>query len=154
MNLFRSEEHVTRWLDGRRPGATLDVTTLNDLAHDWWGDRLHPDWQPHTRQQNQAILINLGLTDDFWRPRDHPHACGSGRRSGAVSGVAQASRLSCGRWVCRCHLGTIEPQPRSAPAGVPQTPPSTPCVSAATVVPARRRIWAQMSSTAIGRAQP
>jgi len=67
MNLFRSEEHVTRWLDGRRPGATLDVTTLNDLAHGWWGDRLHADWQPHTRQQNQAILINLGLTDDFWR---------------------------------------------------------------------------------------
>lgn len=67
MNLFRSEEHVTRWLNGRRPGATLAVTTLNELAHDWWGDRLDPNWQPHSRQQNQAILTSLGLTDDFWR---------------------------------------------------------------------------------------
>jgi hypothetical protein len=67
MNLFRSEEHVTRWLAGRRPGATLPVDTLAALAHRWWGDRLDPDWRPHSRQQNQAILTGVGLTDDFWR---------------------------------------------------------------------------------------
>ena len=48
MNLFRSEEHVAR-------------------AAAWWDDRLAPDWQPHTREQNQAILAGLGLTGDFWR---------------------------------------------------------------------------------------
>jgi hypothetical protein len=66
MNLFRSEEHVDRWLAGRVPGATVAVGRLCDLAHAWWGDRLDPDWRPHTRQQNQAILDSLGLGGPFW----------------------------------------------------------------------------------------
>ena len=67
MNLFRSEEHVTRWLDGRLGGDTIPVAQLSELAHAWWGDRLAPDWRPHTREQNQAILERVGLTSDFWR---------------------------------------------------------------------------------------
>ena len=67
MNLFRSEEHVGRWLWGREPGATISLAKLNELAHAWWHDRLDPDWRPHTRDQNQAILDGLGLTGDFWR---------------------------------------------------------------------------------------
>lgn len=66
MNLFRSEEHVDRWLAGHRPGATIPVTQLADLADAWWHDRLAPDWQPHTREQNQAILDAVGLTGPFW----------------------------------------------------------------------------------------
>ena len=66
MLLFRSEEHVTRWLAGRTPGATIGVGTLCDLAFAWWGDRLDPDWQPHTREGNQEILDRLGLTGPFW----------------------------------------------------------------------------------------
>jgi hypothetical protein len=66
MNLFRSEEHIGRWLGGRDPGATITVDKLNQLAHAWWTDRLAPDWRPHTREQNQAILDELGLTDEFW----------------------------------------------------------------------------------------
>ena len=66
MNLFRSEEHIARWLGGRDPGATIPVTTLARLAQAWWHDRLAPDWRPHTRQQNQAILADLGLTGPFW----------------------------------------------------------------------------------------
>ena len=31
------------------------------------GDRLSPEWIPHTRDQNQAILDILGLVSDFWR---------------------------------------------------------------------------------------
>ena len=67
MNLFRSEEHVGRWLAGREPGATIPVTKLWELAHAWWHDRLAPEWRPHTREQNQAILDELGLTGEFWR---------------------------------------------------------------------------------------
>ena len=67
MNLFRSEEHIARWLDGREPGATIPVASLAALATAWWGDRLSPDWRPHTREQNQAILDGLGLTGEFWR---------------------------------------------------------------------------------------
>ena len=67
MNLFRSEEHVGRWLGGREPGATISVTKLSELAHAWWHDRLDPGWRPHTREQNQTILDRLGLTGEFWR---------------------------------------------------------------------------------------
>ena len=67
MNLFRSEEHVQRWLGTRRPGASIPVGTLSRLAHRWWSDRLSPDWRPHSRQHNQAILDNLGLTGRFWQ---------------------------------------------------------------------------------------
>jgi len=67
MNLFRSGEHIQRWLAGREPGATTPMAKLSELAHAWWDDRLSPDWRPHTRDHNQAILDRLGLTGDFWR---------------------------------------------------------------------------------------
>ena len=66
MNLFRSEEHIARWLGNREPGATIAVTKLSELAHAWWDDRLAPDWRPHTRGQNAAILERLGLVGEFW----------------------------------------------------------------------------------------
>jgi len=67
MLVFRSEAHVDIWLAGRKPGATIPITTLAELAVAWWGDRLAADWRPHTREQNQAILEALGLTGSFWR---------------------------------------------------------------------------------------
>ena len=67
MNLFRSEEHVERWLGDREPGATIPIGKLSELAHAWWWDRLAPDWRPHSREQNQMILDSLGLTGRFWR---------------------------------------------------------------------------------------
>jgi hypothetical protein len=67
MNLFRSDEHVDGWLAGRPAGATITVGKLSELAHAWWRDRLAPDWRPHTREQNQAILDGLGLTGPFWQ---------------------------------------------------------------------------------------
>jgi len=67
MNLFRSEEHIVRWLGGREPGATISAAKLAELAYAWWDDRIAPDWRPHTREQNQAILERLGLTGEFWQ---------------------------------------------------------------------------------------
>jgi hypothetical protein len=67
MLLFRSEEHVDRWLGGRDRGAVIPITKLAELGAAWWGDRLSPEWQPHTREQNQAILERLGLTGPFWK---------------------------------------------------------------------------------------
>jgi len=66
MLLFRSEGHITSWLAGREPGATIPVTKLAQLASAWWGDRLDPRWRPHAREQNQAILDSVGLTGPFW----------------------------------------------------------------------------------------
>jgi hypothetical protein len=62
MDLFRSEEHV-----GSPRGEVITVEQLCDLAHAWWADRLDPDWRPHTRERNQAILDSVGLTGPFWR---------------------------------------------------------------------------------------
>jgi hypothetical protein len=67
MLVFRSEAHLDTWLAGRTPGTTLSIEKLSELAHAWWGDRLAPDWRPHTREQNQAILDRLGLVGEFWR---------------------------------------------------------------------------------------
>jgi hypothetical protein len=66
MNLFRSEEHIARWLGTRTGGATVAAETLCDLAHAWWDTRLHPDWRPRAREENQAILDRLGLVEPFW----------------------------------------------------------------------------------------
>jgi hypothetical protein len=67
MLVFRSEAHVARWLDRRQPGATIPITKLAELAEAWWSDRLAPDWRPHSREGNQAILDRLGLVGDFWQ---------------------------------------------------------------------------------------
>ena len=66
MNLFRSEEHIARWLGTRTPGMTIPAQLVCDLAHAWWDTRLQPDWRPRTRDENQAILGRLGLTGTFW----------------------------------------------------------------------------------------
>jgi hypothetical protein len=67
MNLFRSEEHIARWLARRPPGTTISVAKLSELSHAWWADRLAPDWRPHTRDQNSAILERVGLVGEFWQ---------------------------------------------------------------------------------------
>jgi hypothetical protein len=66
MNLFRSEEHIARWLGSRPPGATIPAQLLCDLARAWWETRLRPDWRPRTREESQAILDRVGLTGPFW----------------------------------------------------------------------------------------
>jgi hypothetical protein len=67
MRLFRSEEHIDRWLDGRSRGAVTSLGQLCELAHAWWGDRLSPDWRARTPIESQAILDRVGLTGDFWQ---------------------------------------------------------------------------------------
>jgi len=67
MNLFRSEVIIVLSLVGQKPGSTIPITDLSSFAHSWWSDCLPPDWSPHTREQNMAILERLGLTGEFWR---------------------------------------------------------------------------------------
>jgi hypothetical protein len=66
MNLFRSEEHIARWLGAKAPGATIPAQKLCDLANAWWDTRLAPNWRPRSRDENQAILDRLGLVGAFW----------------------------------------------------------------------------------------
>jgi hypothetical protein len=67
MNVFRSEDHIERWLGGRTSGATTTITQLAALAQAWWSDRLDPTWRPHSREQNQSLLDRAGLSGGFWQ---------------------------------------------------------------------------------------
>ena len=68
MNLFRSEEHVARWLAGRvePAGESIAAATLWELADAWYRDRLAPDWRPRTPDENREIRRRIGLTSPFW----------------------------------------------------------------------------------------
>jgi hypothetical protein len=66
MLIFRSEDHLDRWLGDRPPGTVMAIDTLAELANAWWGDRLAADWCPRTRLESQAILEGLGLVGPFW----------------------------------------------------------------------------------------
>jgi hypothetical protein len=69
MNLFRSEEHVSRWLEmrGYENGEVIGVAQLSDLAHAFYRNRLDPDWRPRTLEETQGILDSVGLTGPFWQ---------------------------------------------------------------------------------------
>ena len=69
MLLFRSEEHVDKWIRerGEQKGAVLPLDQLWRLAKVWHGPRLHPEWRRPTAQESQEIFTSLGLTGDFWR---------------------------------------------------------------------------------------
>jgi hypothetical protein len=59
---YCSDEHVTRHGDD----YVTDLRTLHRLAIPWYGDRLDSDYEPHTREHNQALLEQCGLTGPFW----------------------------------------------------------------------------------------
>lgn len=68
MLLFRSEEHLERWLAERnRPrGATMSVEKQWRLASEWYGNRLELDWRRRTPEEVQQAFEELGLTGTFW----------------------------------------------------------------------------------------
>jgi len=68
MMLFRSEEHIDEWLrrTGNTRGAILSLTQTWKLAKAWYADPRDRDWKPRTRDESQAVLSSVGLTDAFW----------------------------------------------------------------------------------------
>ena len=69
MTLFRSEEHVQRWLDRTRntPGAIVPLAQVWQLAKAWYADPRDRSWAPRTREESQAVLASVGLTSAFWQ---------------------------------------------------------------------------------------
>jgi hypothetical protein len=65
---FCSHEHVEAWRErtGEPPGGVVALEQLWRLARPWYGDRLEPDWRPHPREHNQALLDDLGFPRPFW----------------------------------------------------------------------------------------
>jgi carboxypeptidase C (cathepsin A) len=72
MLLFRDEEHVSRWCTARDLpiGGTMTPEQGWRLAHEWFEDRLKPDWRRHTLDETESVFASIGLTSDFWKLRD------------------------------------------------------------------------------------
>ena len=68
MLLFRSEEHIQRWLayHDLPPGATMSPEQCWRLAHAWYHSVLDPDWRRRTPDEAQALFAEIGLTGPFW----------------------------------------------------------------------------------------
>lgn len=68
MSLFRSEEHVERWLrvTGNDRGAVVPLDGVWRLARAWYKDPRQEAWAPRSKQESQAVLASVGLTDAFW----------------------------------------------------------------------------------------
>ena len=69
MLFFRSEDHLTNWLVRREAprGAVLSLATTWRLAKAWYVDRRDPAWRPRSKNEAQAVLDGVGLTDSFWK---------------------------------------------------------------------------------------
>lgn len=68
MSLFRSEEHLERWLGARgfARGEVAPLGTVWRLAGAWYTDPRIPGWRPRSRDASQAVLASVGLTGEFW----------------------------------------------------------------------------------------
>ena len=68
MLLFRSEEHVDRWLRSKRlkRGALMSLEQQWRLASLWYRGRLERDWRRRTPVEAQAVFEEAGLRGDFW----------------------------------------------------------------------------------------
>lgn len=68
MSLFRSEEHLDRWLRerGHPKGAVLTLQSVWTLASAWYSDPRAPGWRARSRGESQAVLASVGLTGEFW----------------------------------------------------------------------------------------
>jgi hypothetical protein len=69
MLLFRSEQHVDRWCAqwGRPRGGILTLDQGWQLAQEWYGDRLNPDWRPKTTEEAKTAFAKIGLEGEFWK---------------------------------------------------------------------------------------
>lgn len=69
MLLFRSEEHLQRWLAERaiERGATMTLDQQWRLARTWYSNRADPDWRRRTPEEAQQVFADLGLTGPFWQ---------------------------------------------------------------------------------------
>ncbi len=72
MLIFRSEEHLAKWLnDWHMPrGVVISLEQCWQLALAFYTpDRRVPDWRRKTVDEVEALFAELGLTEEFWRLR-------------------------------------------------------------------------------------
>ena len=71
MLLFRSEEHIDRWMKQWRleRGASMSPAKAWELARAWFTDRRDPEWRRRTVPETEALFAELGLSGPFWNLR-------------------------------------------------------------------------------------
>jgi hypothetical protein len=69
MSLFRSEDHVERWLGekGFDRGQSMPIDSVLRLARGWYTDPRSETWRPRTRDESQRVLTDAGFVGDFWQ---------------------------------------------------------------------------------------
>jgi len=69
MSLFRSEDHVERWLgeNGFDRGESMPIDAVLRLARAWYTDPRSATWRPRTRDESQRVLTESGFVGDFWQ---------------------------------------------------------------------------------------
>jgi hypothetical protein len=69
MLLFRSEEHLERWLaSGDHPrGERMTLEQQWILARTWFAGRNRPEWTKRTASEAEDVFRDAGLTREFWR---------------------------------------------------------------------------------------
>jgi hypothetical protein len=68
MLLFRSEEHLERWIAAGHPrGERLTLHQQWELARLWFAGRHRPEWSKRTASQAEDVFRQVGLSGDFWR---------------------------------------------------------------------------------------
>lgn len=68
MLIFRSEEHLKKWLSQGNPqGERMTNEQQWKLARIWFAGRHLPAWNPRSASEAQEVLRSVGLEGDFWR---------------------------------------------------------------------------------------
>jgi hypothetical protein len=67
MRLFRSEEHLRRWLSHGNPrGESLSLEQQWTLAFGWFEGRHLGSWRRRTTDEAREVFRKAGLVSDFW----------------------------------------------------------------------------------------
>ena len=67
MLVFRSEEHVDRWIAAGHPqGERMTMQQQWTLAQRWFKGRNRPEWNKRTPKEAEEVLRSVGLMSDFW----------------------------------------------------------------------------------------
>jgi hypothetical protein len=67
MLVFRSEDHLKRWLERGHPkGESLTIDQQWALAQRWFEGRHLPEWRRRTPAEAEAVFRSVGLTSSFW----------------------------------------------------------------------------------------
>lgn len=67
MLVFRSEEHVDRWIESGHPkGERMTLDQLWMLSKEWFAGRHLLEWNKRTAEESEELLGSVGLHGRFW----------------------------------------------------------------------------------------